>query len=288
MKKTNFASSIDLSRSFTKIDSVLHLAFDKPEICPVLSSYVPDTIIYAGNGAVEIVEGRDCWEILKDKMKEAGLLGQGKYQEGEDVLTWLAAQHDFFSKTLKPDSNLKFITDLKVKIIQALEPCETLPREMYCHACTRHHVLPVSKKILILTTNWDLGLFKKFPNVIQLHGRCDYPEQAILPLQNISALMAQTTQDLKRLNCGIFPGPFIERCLKKTKNFIFWGAGLNDYDGALWHFLRGFLAQNPLVKVGIVARNDPESFKSVRKKVLRFFPPLQPKDCFCDMLPLHR
>jgi len=98
--------------------------------------------------------------------------------------------------------------------------------------------------------------------------------------------MPQTTQDLERLNCGISPGPFLQQCLNKTKNFIFWGAGLNDYDGALWHFLRGFLAQNPLVKVGIAARNDPESIEKARKRVLRFFPPLRPKDCLCDMLPL--
>ena len=201
-------------------------------------------------------------------------------------MTWLAAQHDFFNSTVNPAAALKFITDIKVRIIRTLQTCETIPKEMYCHTCTKYHVVPVSGKILILTTNWDLGLFKKFPNVIQLHGRCDYPEQAILPLQNISALMPQTTQDLERLNCGILPGPFLQQCLNKTKSFIFWGAGLNDYDGALWHFLRGFLAENPSVKVGIAARNDPESIKKAQKKVLRFFPPLQPKDCLCDMFPL--
>ena len=157
---------------------------------------------------------------------------------------------------------------------------------MCCHACTKHHVVPVSGKILILTTNWDLGLFKKFPNVIQLHGRCDYPEQAILPLQNISALMVQTVEDFERLKGGILPGPFLQKCLNKTKNFIFWGAGLNDYDGVLWHFLRGFLAQNFLVKIGIATKNDPVSLKQAREKVLRFFPPLEPKDCLCEMIPI--
>lgn len=284
VKKGKLASKIDLSRSFVKIDGILHLGFNRSEVCPILSNYAPDTIIFAGNGAVEINGGGDCWNILKGKMREEELLGDGKYQEGEDALTWLAAQHDFFNSTVNPAPSLRFITDIKVRIIQALQSCETSPREMYCHPCTKHHAVPVSGKILILTTNWDLGLFKKFPNVIQLHGRCDYPEQAILPLQNISALMPQTMQDLERLNCGILPGPFIQQCLNKTKNFIFWGAGLNDYDSALWHFLRGFLAQNPIVKVGIAARNNPESIEKARKKVVRFFPPLRPKDCLCDML----
>lgn len=85
--------------------------------------------------------------------------------------------------------------------------------------------------------------------------------------------MAQTMQDLERLNCGILPGPFLQQCLNKTKNFIFWGAGLNDYDGALWHFLRGFLEQNLIVKVGIATRNDPESIEKARKKVRDFFLP---------------
>ena len=178
---------------------------------------------------------------------------------------------------------LKSITDKKIRIIQALQPYETLPRQLHCYTCSKHHVVPASERILFLTTNWDLGLFKKFPNVIQLHGRCDYPEQAVLPLQNISVLMAQTIKDLERLNCGILPGTFLKQCLNKTKNFVFWGAGLNDYDGALWHFLRGFLAENPFVKVGIATRNDPESVKKTRKRVLRFFPPFQPNDCLCDM-----
>lgn len=284
VKKSNLASKIDLSRSFVKIDGMLHLGFNRSEVCPILSKYVPDTIILAGNGAVEIASGGNCWNVLKDKMKEEGLLGDGKYQEGEDALTWLAAQHDFFNSTINSAPALKFITDIKARIIRTLQSCETLPRKMHCHACTKHHVVPVSEKILILTTNWDLGLFKKFQNVIQLHGRCDYPEQAILPLQNISALMPQTTQDLERLNCGILPGPFLQQCLNKTKNFIFWGTGLNDYDGALWHFLKGFLAQNPAIKLGMATKNDPESVENVRKRILRFFPPLEPDDCFCDML----
>lgn len=99
--------------------------------------------------------------------------------------------------------------------------------------------------------------------------------------------MPQTTKDLERLwLCGgIIPATFLQQCLNKTKNFIFWGTGLNDYDAALWHFLRDFLAQNSLVKIGVATRNDPKSIESVQKKVLRFFPPLQPKDCFCDMIP---
>lgn len=287
VKKTKLASKIDLSRSFTKIGNKLHLGFNNPLACPVLPAYRPDTIILAGNGAVEIVGGGNCWDVLKDKMKEEGLLGEGKYQEGEDALTWLAAYHDFFNRTVNPAPELKFITDKKVRIIQALQSCETSPKQLYCYPCQKHHVVRASEKILIMTTNWDLGLFQKFPNVIQLHGRCDYPKEAVLPLQNIAILMAQTTEDFERMNCGILPSSFLEQCLRKTKNFIFWGAGLNNYDGALWHFLRGFLAENLSVRLGIATRNDPESIKTAQKKVLRFFPPLQPKDCLCNMLPLE-
>lgn len=285
VKKGKLASKIDLSRSFTKIANKLHLGFNRAVVCPTLSAFVPDTIIFAGNGAVEIAGGGDCWDVLKDKMKEEGLLGDGKYQNGQDALTWLAAQHDFFSNTANPIRELQFITDIKVRIIQALLPYETSPRQLHCYACQKYHDLLSSKKSLILTTNWDLGLFKNFPNVMQLHGRCDHPEQAVLPLQNISALMPTTTDDLERLNCGILPGPFLQQCLNTTKHFIFWGAGLNDYDGALWHFLRGFLAENPSVKIGIATRNKLQSFKNAKEKVLRFFPPLQPSDCLWDMLP---
>ena len=59
---------------------------------------------------------------------------------------------------------------------------------------------------------------------------------------------------------------------KETKNFIFWGAGLNDYDGALWHFLRGFLAENPSVKVGIATRNDPRKHQKSPEESIAVFP----------------
>lgn len=284
VKRSNMASKIDLSRSFTKIEGMLHLGFSNSEVCPILSKYSPKTIILAGNGAVEIADGGNCWDVLKEKMKEEGLLGEGKYQMEEDALTWLAAQYDLFSRTVNADSALECFAGIKTRIIRALQPHETTPKDMYCHGCAQYHIVSDSEKILILTTNWDLGLFNKFPNVIQLHGRCDYPEQAILPLQNISSLMARSKEDLEKLNCGILPGPFIEQCLKKTKNFIFWGAGLNNYDAVLWHFLRGFLMENALVKVGIAVRNKPESIENARKKVVRFFPPFQPQDCLCDML----
>jgi hypothetical protein len=285
IEKFNSASKIDLTRSLTKIGGTLHLGLDRPEICPVLSSYVPDTIILAGNGAIEVSGGGDCWEILKDKMEKEGLLGEGRYQKSEDALTWLAAQQDFFSHTSNPSEGLKFVTDIKVKIIQPLQSLVTRPRQLYCHSCSKHHDVPLSEKILVLTTNWDLGLFKLFPNIIQLHGRCDHPEQAVLPLQNISSLMPKDFQDIVRLNCGILPSVFLKRCLEETKNFIFWGTGLNDYDAALWHFLRGFLITNPLVKkVGIATRNNPENVEKARNKVARFFPPLRPSECFCSML----
>jgi hypothetical protein len=285
VKEYKPASKIDLTRSLTKIEGTLHLGLNRQEICPVLSSYVPDTIIFAGDGAIEVAGGGGCWEILTYKMKREGLLGEGQYQKPEDVLTWLAAQHDFFSHTVNSTEGLKLVADKKVKIIQGLQSVETIPRQLYCHSCSKYHDVPLSGKILVLTTNWDLGLFKLFPNIIQLHGRCDHPEQAVLPLQNISSLMAKEFSDIERLNGGILPGDFLHQCLVKTKNFIFWGTGLNYYDAALWHFLRGFLAENPSVKVGIATRNKPESVEKARNKVVRFFPPLRPSECLCSMLP---
>lgn len=284
LKKDKLAPKIDLSRSFTKIDNKLHLGFSNAQVCPILSSYKPGTTILAGNGAVEIADGGDCWNILKTQMRYEGLMGDGKFQEGEDALTWLAAYHDFFNRTINPSSELKLITEKKVKIIQSLQSYETVPRQLHCFLCKKYHSVPYSKDTLILTTNWDLGLFHKLPNVIQLHGRCDHPKEAILPLQNISSLMAQKKEDFEKLNCGILPGPFLEQCLRTTKYFIFWGVGLNDYDGVLWHFLRGFLTANPLVKLGIATKDDPKSIEKTQKKVLRFFPPLYPNDCFCSML----
>ena len=75
VKKGKLASTIDLSRSFVKIDGTLHLGFNRSEVFPILSNYAPDTIIFAGNRAVQISGGGNCWNILKDKMTEKGLLG---------------------------------------------------------------------------------------------------------------------------------------------------------------------------------------------------------------------
>jgi len=117
-----------------------------------------------------------------------------------------------------------------------------------------------------------------------MHGRCDYPEQAILPLQNISLLMPQSLPELEKLDCGIFPGPFLQQCLENTQHFIFWGTELNDYDAALWHFMRGFLKSNTKnIQLGIGTR-DADRFKSGKKRVERFFPSMPIQDCLCHML----
>lgn len=287
IKKGKLASKIDLSMSFTKINGVLHLGFNRPQVCPTLASYIPDTVILAGNGAVEMKGGGDCWTILKKELANAGLLGpadEGKYQDELDALTWIAAHCDFFGKTIKPEAAQKLILGIKTKVIRSLHHCPTSPREMHCSACIKQLPVLDSQKLLILTTNWDLGLFNHFANVIQLHGRCDYPEQAVLPLQNISALMAQSLPDLEKLNCGILPGPFLQQCLEGAGYFVFWGTRLNIYDAALWHFLRGFLKANAKnVQLGIAARNA-ESCKKGKKLVERFFPSMPIQGCLCNML----
>jgi hypothetical protein len=277
-------SNIDLKRSFTKIENKLHLGFNRPIVCPTIAQYVPDTIIFAGNGAVELSDGGDCWQILRDELRAEGLLGGQDYQEDLDALTWLTAQNDFFSKTVNPEYALEHIGSIKKRVISALNKYKTLPREIYCSACNIKSKVPLSKEILILTTNWDLGLFKTFPNVIQLHGRCDYAEQAVLPLQNISSLMAKDVQEFDKLNCGILPGPFLQQCLENTRHLIFWGTGLNDYDAALWHFMRGFLKSNVKnVQLGIAAK-DQEGFRKGKKRVERFFPSIAIQNCLCHML----
>lgn len=144
---------------------------------------------------------------------------------------------------------------------------------------------PDTKNILLITTNWDLGIFNNFNNVVQLHGRCDYAEQAILPLQNISLLMPQVKEDFEKLNCGILPGIFLERCLKTTNNFIFWGTALNEYDTALWHFIRGFLKANSNVQLGIGTQNDEESYRTAKERVMRFFPTLTINNYLCQIFP---
>ena len=68
--KGNNTSKINLQRSFTKINGKLHLGFDSPIVCPTVTDYVPDTIILAGNGAIENKDGEDCWTILKNQMKK--------------------------------------------------------------------------------------------------------------------------------------------------------------------------------------------------------------------------
>lgn len=283
LTKTKYASTINLARSFTKINNHLHLGFNRPIVCPTIANYIPDTIIFAGNGAVELSEGGDCWEILKKKLTEEGLLGDFGYQDGLEALTWLAAQNDFFSKTVNPEYAVETIGSIKKRVIQTLEKHKTLAREIFCSACNKHFKVPNSAKILILTTNWDLGLFTAFKNVIQMHGRCDYPDQAVLPLQNISSIMAKDIEEFNKLNCGILPGPFLQQCIEKTNHFIFWGSGLNDYDAALWHFLRGFLKSNSRnVQIGIAARNTAR-IEEGKKRVKRFFPSIPIGDCICHI-----
>lgn len=53
IKKSKLASKLDLSRSFTKIGNRLHLGIDRKTVCPVLTRYIPRTIVLAGNGAVK-------------------------------------------------------------------------------------------------------------------------------------------------------------------------------------------------------------------------------------------
>ena len=59
---------------------------------------------------------------------------------------------------------------------------------------------------------------------------------------------------------------------------------MNDYDAALWHFLRGFLRSNSRnVQIGIAARNIAR-FEEGKKRVQRFFPSIPINDCLCGML----
>lgn len=284
VKKSKYKNKIDLLRSFTKIADTLHLGFDSPFVCKMVADYMPETIVLAGNGAVEIKGGGSCWTILENKMKSEGLLGPKAYQNPLDALTWLVAQNDFLKSTINHEEPLRTISEIKERIVKTLQQCDTLPREIYCKHCSKKFKLQNSEKILILTTNWDLGLFKVFKNVIQVNGRSDYPEQAVLPLQNISLLMAQTVDDIERLNCGILPGPFLHKVLQQTRNFIFWGTGLNDYDAALWHFLGGFIRTNPNVQLGIATKNDEESYKEAKGCVTRFFFGKPINDCLCQMI----
>lgn len=286
IKKTKNPDPSHLKKSFTKIGGCLHFAFDEKMICEKIASYVPDTIVLAGNGSVEISGGKDCWEILNEGIKKLGLVGPNGYGNGLDALTWIVAHNDMLSRTVDSSDSLDQITDYKRQIIGPLSRCETKSREVYCTCCDKKLRIPNSNKVLILTTNWDLGLFQEYKNVVQLHGRCDYSEEAILPLQNISSLMPKTPEDVTKLGSGFFPGSFLERCLKNAKAFIFWGTGLNDYDAVLWHFLRGFLKDNSLVnphfEMGIAAKNAA-SFDSTRIKVSRFFPSIPINTCLCRM-----
>ena len=72
--KTIYGSKINLERSFTKIDNKLHLGFNRPIVCTTIANYNPDTIIFAGNGAVELYDGGDCWEILKNELTKRRII----------------------------------------------------------------------------------------------------------------------------------------------------------------------------------------------------------------------
>jgi len=169
IKKSKLASKLDLSRPFTKIGNKLHLGIDREIVCPVLARYIPRTIVLAGNGAVKLVDEGNCWNILKPGLFKAGLLGSKGYADPLDALTWLAANHDFFNKTISTDPGADLIRRVKKEAISPLKDHSTFPREMTCHACDKQHTVLDSPSTLFLTTNWDLGLFSTFSNVIQLH-----------------------------------------------------------------------------------------------------------------------
>lgn len=275
------AGIVKLETSYTKVGGQLHLGFDDRTVCKSVADYVPETIILAGNGAVEIKGEGDCWKILEQEMREIGLVGEKGYENPLDALTWLAAHYDLFGATINSENSKQWIMEHKQKIIGALNGCETHSREMYCTYCNKRLRLPNSEKNLILTTNWDLGLFREFKNVIQLHGRCDRPVQAILPLQNISSLIVRNVEDMAK--GGILPGPFLQKCLERAKRLIFWGTGLNDYDAVLWHFLSGFLRVNPSLEIGIASKNS-EGFAESQKKVSRYFPLISINSCLCGLI----
>lgn len=64
--KANF--KIDLASSSTKIDGEFHLPFDRKTDCTALTNYLPDVIILAGNGAIEVKVGRvlafEGWGVI--------------------------------------------------------------------------------------------------------------------------------------------------------------------------------------------------------------------------------
>src|SRR5579862_5617244 len=178
IKKTSLRNQINLENSFTKIDGELHLPFDQSTDCSILGNYSPDIIILAGNGAVEVQGNFCCWDILKNIMSKLKIIGPNDFKEPAQGLTWLAANLDFISRTVNFDENNDALVQLKGQIIGELSKCSTKPRDMCCAGCNKIFKLNDSQSMLILTTNWDSGLLSNYQNVIQLHGRCDYPKQA--------------------------------------------------------------------------------------------------------------
>ncbi len=288
LKKAPPHNQIKLENSFTKINGELHLAFDRSTDCSILANYSPDVIILAGDGAIEVDGDTNCWSILNKAMSNIGIIGPDGYKEPAEGLTWLAANLDFLSRTVNFDESEDPLLQLKAKIVGELCNCNSLPRNMYCVCCNKHFKVNDSHSVLILTTNWELGLFLNFKNVIQLHGRCDYPKQAVLPLQNLSRLMARDLEDLRRLNAGFLPSTFLKKSLNRAKYLVFWGSGINDYDAALWHFLHGFAREKhertANLEIGIAAK-DREGFVEMTKKIGKYFPAIPINNCVCKMIP---
>lgn len=288
IKKVNPQHQIIVENSFTKINGKLHLPFGQSTACNVLKAYCPEVIILAGDGAIEIDGNISCWDVLKNKMVEIGIVGTDGYAEAAEGLTWLAANLDFISRTVSFDELGDPLLDLKAKIVGELCSYKSNPRKMYCSRCNKFFQVGDSDKILILTTNWELGLFHYFKNVIQLHGRCDYSRQTVLPLQNLSRLMAKDTSDLKRLNAGFLPSLFLKKCLNRARYIVFWGSGVNEYDAALWHFLHGFAREKhertTNLEIGI-ADKDAGSFINKVPKVSKYFPGIPINNCICQMVP---
>lgn len=238
----------------------------------------PKTLIISGNGSVywknpeNLQKESNAWELVQKCAEEIKASPEGKGVgipcEAENLLHWLASTEKliaYFSEHPPHDKTFldiqKVLKKFREKLGKTFKEADICLRNLYCFNCENHHSIdPINiPNCGVLTLNWD-GSVRNFPNTIELHGSCEFPETMVLPNQDLTRLLPKN----RIMNQGCESFALAHHWFADCKNVIIWGCQLNDYDAIISTILSIFTLTFAKGRIGIFISNP--NFE-VRQKI---------------------
>jgi len=180
----------------------------------VNENFIPDTVIFVGNGAIKngnlpLIE---CLKKTKELVDSFNINKLDDYIINNPIsflsfyVFILKAKKniiiDYFEKIKKNNDNKEEVID-KIKketddLISLYKFKDTLSK--YYLDFLKEDKISLTEGFLnyakeeiykpttgVITTNWDILLWKnsKIKNIINLHGKCDIPESVVLPMEHV-------------------------------------------------------------------------------------------------------